>query len=68
MERSFGVMVYDITDPSSPSFQQWLQVEGASNPEDMEFVKPQDSPTGKALLIVANEDSGTADIWELTKV
>ena len=68
MERSFGVMVYDITDPSSPSFQQWLQVEGASNPEDMEFVKPQDSPTGKALLIVANEDSGTADIWELTNL
>ena len=68
MERSFGVMIYDITDPNNPSFQQWIQVDGSSNPEDMEFVSADVSPTGTALLLVANEDSGTVGIWELMLV
>ena len=65
MERSFGVMIYDITDPNNPSFQQWIQVDGSSNPEDMEFVSADVSPTGTPLLLVANEDSGSVGIWEL---
>ena len=65
MERSFGVMIYDITDPTSPQFQQWIQVEGSSNPEDMEFIPASSSPNGVPLLVVANEDSGTVGIWAL---
>ena len=66
MERSFGVMIYDISNPHQPTFQQWIQVDGATNPEDMEFIPAEISPTSTPLLVVANEDSGTVGIWELS--
>jgi len=68
MERSFGVMIYDISNPHQPTFQQWIQVDGATNPEDMEFIPAEISPTSSPLLVVAYEDSGTVGIWELSLV
>ncbi len=75
LERIGGVMVYDITDPTAPEFMQYInnrnfaQTPGAGTggdlgPEGLQFVSAADSPTGKPLLIVANEVSGSTSFYE----
>ena len=76
LERTGGVMVYDITDPTSPSFVQYLNTSnfggnyktgtaGDVAPEGILFVPGADSPTGKPVVIVSYELSGTTAIFEL---
>jgi hypothetical protein len=36
-----------------------------SGPEVVRFVAAKDSPTGKPMLVVANEISGTVNLWGL---
>jgi 2',3'-cyclic-nucleotide 2'-phosphodiesterase/3'-nucleotidase/5'-nucleotidase len=77
LERIGGVMVYDVTDPSSPSFVQYINnrdftqpvnIAAAKDlgPEGMVFISAHDSPTHTPLLVVANEVSGTTTIFEIT--
>jgi hypothetical protein len=79
LERMGGVMVYDVTDPKSPEFEQYINnrdfeadVEspdaGDLGPEGMTFIKKLDSPTSRPLLVVSNEISGTTTIYEIRKV
>ena len=76
LERVSGIMVYDITDPRGVQFVQYLNnrdfskdpsIEAAGDiaPEGMSFVNAEDSPTGKPLLIVSSEVSGTTTIYEV---
>ncbi len=73
LERIGGVMVYDITDPTAPTFRQYLTTRafgGAtvgpdSGPEGMVFISESDSPTGEALLVYGNEVTGTVALWGL---
>ena len=79
LERMGGIMIYDITTPTAPSFIRYTHAAlaglAASNnttpgsldvsPEGMIFVPAADSPTTKPLLIVANELSGTTTIYEV---
>ena len=76
LERTGGVMVYDITDPTTPSFVQYLNTSnfggdyktgtaGDVAPEGILFVPGADSPTGKPVVIVSYELSGTTAIFEL---
>ena len=81
LERMGGIMIYDITTPTAPSFIRYtnaalagLAKSPANNttpgsydvsPEGMVFVPASDSPTAKPLLIVANELSGTTTIYEV---
>lgn len=76
LERIGGVMVYDVTDPVSPDFVQYLNnrdFTAATNsaaakdlgPEGLAFISAQDSPNGKPLLVVANEVSGTTTFYEI---
>lgn len=68
-------MVYDVTNPSAPVFQQYvtsrnfaLATDASNNdsgPEGMAFVAAADSPTGKPLLLSGNEVSGTVAVFEL---
>jgi hypothetical protein len=66
-ERIGGVIVYDVTDPAAPVFVQYVNPAPAVDkaPEGVLFVKKGGSPTGKPLLIVANEVSGTTTIYEV---
>lgn len=80
LERVGGVMVYDISNPNSAEFIQYLNtrdftiddVEDSSvaddidlGPESIEYVPAEDSPNGNPLLLVAHEVSGTVTVLEL---
>jgi hypothetical protein len=73
LERVGGVMVYDITNPAAPEFIQYINnrdftAEPETGPdtgaEGLVFVDAKKSPNGKALLLVANEVSGTVSIFQ----
>lgn len=74
LERVGGVMIYDITNPESPKFENYINNRnftvdeesaeaGDLAPEDIKFIEALDSPTGEALLMVANEVSGTVSFY-----
>jgi alkaline phosphatase len=76
LERAGGVMVYDISDPAASKFVQYINprdfdgdAEGGTagdlGPEGLQFVPACDSPTGKPLLIVAHEISGSVVIFQV---
>jgi len=71
LERISGIMVYDLTNPSSPAFQTFItsrdfseDVAGDVAPEGLRFISASESPTGKALLAAAHEMSGTVAVYE----
>lgn len=76
LERISGVMVYDITTPTAPTFVTYYtgrlfhQTPGNASggdlgPEGMLFIDGAKSPTGRPMLIVGNEVSGTVAIHEI---
>jgi LPXTG-motif cell wall-anchored protein len=81
LERMGGIMVYDVSNPTAPSFVRYknaalegLALTPANNtspgsydvsPEGMVFVPAAASPNGKPMLIVANELSGTTTMYEV---
>jgi hypothetical protein len=69
LERVGGVMVYDVTTPTAPTFVTYLNTRTAATgdrgPEGLAFVPAAKSRNGKPLLIVGNETSGTTAILQL---
>lgn len=88
LERTGGVMMYDVTDPEKPVFEDYLNTRdfrsvvagseeyddgeldkwvtgGDVAPEGLAFVSASDSVTGNAMLLVANEVSGTVAVYEI---
>ena len=78
LERTGGIMVYDITRPAAAAFVQYVtnrdytvDIEGNLTqagdlaPEGMAFVPAADSATDHAFLIVGNEVSGTVAVYEV---
>ena len=73
LERVGGIMVYDVTTPTAPTFVTYFNNRGASGttltgdrgPEGVLFISAAKSPNGKPLLIVGNETSGTTAILQL---
>lgn len=66
LERISGVMVYDVTNPTAPAFVQYISTPGDVGPEGLAFVPAAESPTGKDLLVVANEISRTTSTYEIS--
>ena len=69
LERSSAVVVYDITDPASPRFVQIVRNttdldSGDISPEGLKFVPASQSPSGKALLLVGHEFSGSMAVYQ----
>lgn len=65
LERTGGVMVYNVTNPNSPTFVQYINTPGDVSPEGLAFVVAEDSPTGKPLLVVTHEVSNTTTTYEI---
>jgi hypothetical protein len=76
LERTGGIMVYDITNPYSPHFVEYVNntiiggdvdagTAGDVAPEGLVFIPAKKSPIRKPLLVVANEVSGTTTIYAI---
>ncbi len=65
LERTGGILVYDISNPSNPKFLEWLRDASDISPEGLITVKGKNSPTGNDLIIVTNEVSNTIAIYEV---
>jgi hypothetical protein len=70
-------MVYDVTDPAQSQFVQYVNnrdftqdietaAAGDSGPEVVQFAAASASPTGKPMLLVANEISGTTTVYDIS--
>ena len=76
LERTGGIMVYNVTDPLSPYFLQYINninpegdvdlgTAGDIAPEGMVFISAKESPIQVPLLVVTNEVSGTTTLYEI---
>jgi hypothetical protein len=78
LERIGGIMVYDVTNPQSARFVQYinsrdfskdpeseLALVGDLGPEGLAFITAEDSPNGAPLLVVGNEVSGTTTVYQV---
>ncbi len=72
LERTGGLMTYDITNPSAPTFVSYKNnrtiptVGGDLAPEGIIYIAPADNSLGKGLVVMANEVSATLSIYEIT--
>ena len=79
LERMGGIMVYDISNPDKAAYADYLNVRGFSEtvedlsklgdlgPEGICAISAEDSPTGNAMILVANEISGTVTVTQIEK-
>ncbi|MEA1988210.1 MAG: choice-of-anchor I family protein [Pseudomonadota bacterium] len=79
LERMGGIMVYDVSNPNNPDFVEYinnrdvtvdndtLEAGGAGDlgPEGFKFVDADNSPSGKPMLIVGSEVSGTTTFYNI---
>ncbi len=71
LERTGGVMAYNVTDPNNVTFTDYKHSRmttaygGDNGPEGITYIAPENSATGKAYVIVANEISGTLSMYEV---
>tara|TARA_B100001115_G_scaffold184016_1_gene184793 strand:- start:60 stop:1829 length:1770 start_codon:yes stop_codon:yes gene_type:complete len=76
LERMGGIMIYNIDDPTQPTFDSYILDRdfskaasdpdaGDLGPEYLSFVSENQSPSGYPLLIVSNEISGTVSVYQL---
>lgn len=71
MERVGGLVVYNINNPASPQFVQYVNNRGLSGltgdrgPEGIIYIPQNESPSGKALIVLGNEVSSTTSVYEV---
>jgi hypothetical protein len=71
LERTGGVMTYNITNPNNPTFTDYKHSRmtsaygGDNGPEGIIYIAPENTTTGKGYVIVANEISGTLSMYEV---
>lgn len=72
-ERQSAIVVYDITDPTSPEYITYYTnrmvsngtVDGDISPEIIQFVPADESPNSENLLVVGYEVSGTVGLIQI---
>jgi hypothetical protein len=76
LERIGGVIAYDVTNPYAPTYATYINTRdfagnaaagtaGDLGPEGLFFVKAEDSPNQKPLLVVSYETSGSVAIFQI---
>lgn len=75
LERVGGFMTYDITDPTNPIFEKYINNRtlgddegGDLGPEGIIYISADKSPTGKGLIVLSNEVSSTVSVYSLDNV
>jgi len=73
LERTGGVMVYNVTDPNNPTFTDYKNSRmtsaygGDNGPEGIIYIAPENTTTGKGYVVIANEISGTLSMYEVAQ-
>ena len=72
LERTGGVMIYDITDPANATFKNYFNSRDYSadikddvSPEGMTFVAADKNRSEAPVLIISNEVSGTISVMAM---
>jgi len=74
LERAGGIMVYDVTDPANSEYVMYelnrdvtkaIEEQGDLGPEDVKFIPADQSPNGKAMVMVSNEVSNTITLYNV---
>ena len=64
MGRNNVIFAYDITLPSDPHMVGHMMPAATHNsPEGVEFISAKDSPTGKPMIALAYEMTGTIAVY-----
>ena len=70
LERTGGVMLYDISSPITPSFLYYISPKAGDTrdlaPEGLLFISADRNPSGQPLLVLCNEGSGTMTAYEVS--
>jgi hypothetical protein len=64
-ERTGDILVYNVSNPTSPVFVQYINTPEDLGVEGLAFVSATNSPTGKPLLITTAEVSRTLSVYEV---
>ncbi|WP_291429642.1 choice-of-anchor I family protein [Deinococcus sp.] len=78
LERTGGVMVLNVSDPAKPALVQYMNpvnekadaasgLAGDLGPEGLLFIPAASAPGGQALLVVANEVSGSTTLYRVAE-
>ncbi|BAZ45776.1 alkaline phosphatase [Chondrocystis sp. NIES-4102] len=72
LERTSGVVIYDVTDPAKSSFVKYINPIDPETgnaldlgPEGLKFIPSKDSPNNQPLLVVTNEVSGSTTVYQV---
>lgn len=78
LERISGIAVFDVTDPLDVEFVTYVNnrdfaldaedditTVGDTGPESIEFLSAEVSPTGRPMIVVGNEITGTTTLWSV---
>lgn len=76
LEREGGIMVYDISNPQSPLFLQYINnrnfaatetssASGDLGPEGILFIPREKSPNERDLIVLSSEISGTVSVFQV---
>lgn len=76
LERIGGIAVYDVSDPAAPEFVEYVNHRDFAGsppagtaldlgPESVAVIAPDESPTGRYMLLVPNEVSGSTSLFEI---
>ncbi|HEY0915945.1 MAG TPA: choice-of-anchor I family protein, partial [Solimonas sp.] len=79
LERVGGIMVYDVSNPRSARFVQYINTRdftkaantddaGELGPEGVTFIPASGSPNAKPMLAVGSEVSGTTSLFQIDAV
>lgn len=72
LERTGGIVVYNVTDPNNPVFVQWANNRTLTAPygdlgaEGIFYISAANSPTGVPLIVLSNEISSTISVYSIS--
>ena len=57
--------VRNWTSVPAPRFVGWMHSDDDFAPEGVDFIPAEKSPSGRPIVVVSYEDSGTVVLWDI---